>query len=192
MFTRTFDAYVTDTFKTAREDLTEAMRKIVAEQSLTSLESGQTVKRFGKALGEIGLAAVDDCRHQAGRSIKRRARLAVVLPQEVDGLVALVKARVQALGLVDTAVFDRFSQARERILSDRSPPKKEKTPAWKSAWAVFKPHIPAAILTTLGAIIAGVAIAFFIVLFGIPAARDQETRKAADAAVVDRKPKEST
>lgn len=153
-----FETFVRETFTTAREDMDEAMRVIIAEQSLTSLESGQTVKRFSREMIRIGKAAVVRCRDTAGRSRKRRAMLDVLLPQEVHNLALRVNARAATVGLDDSAIEGRFRSDRDFILRDLRPPLPAPSDFWPKAWAVILRNLEKVIVGVLIVVLGAAAV----------------------------------
>lgn len=114
--------FVRQTFDAARDDLEHDIRVIIAQQSLTSLESGQTVKRIISAFEAAAAEAVALCRGCADRSRPMREYLPTVVFAEVDRLADQAAAALTSINLMDDHARQRLAKHRDRALVDRTPP----------------------------------------------------------------------
>lgn len=114
--------FVRQTFDGARDDLAEDIRTIIAQQSLTSLESGQTVKRVAAAFENAAAEAVGVCRECADRSKPMREYLPTVVFLEVDRLADQAVDALTQINLMDDHARQRLAAHRDRVLVERTPP----------------------------------------------------------------------
>lgn len=114
--------FVRQTFDDARDDLEHDIRVIIGQQTLTSLESGQTVKRIVDAFEQAAADAAATCRASAERSRPMREYLPTVLFVEVDRLADQAAAALTRINLMDDHARQRLAKHRDRALIDRTPP----------------------------------------------------------------------
>lgn len=154
-----FQDFLRFTWSTARDDLEAAIRQIIAEQSLTSLKSGATIKRIARAFEAVGVDAVTKS-EEAATTQAEKTYLLTFLIEEVDGLAGITTDALDRLGLLETAARQLVAKNRDRVLAVRTAPAPARLTGWRrvSAWAA--PHA-----TSIGVAVVGGLILAALVLW---------------------------